>query len=86
MNPDELLRRYPRETLRWLRGQLVLSQEALSERVGVMPQTVGEWERRRYAISPPNRAHLATLLAPQLATPEGAAFLRSLGRGADGEG
>ena len=81
MTPDELLRLYPRETLRWLRGRLVLSQEALAERVGVMPQTVGEWERQRYGISAPNRAHLAALLAPHLATPEGEAFARPLGRG-----
>ena len=81
MTPDELLLRYPRETLRWLRGRLVLGQEALSERLGVMPQTVGEWERGRYSISPANRVRLAALLAPHLATPEGEAFARSLAGG-----
>jgi hypothetical protein len=31
MTPDELLRLYPRETLRWLRGWLGLSQMALAD-------------------------------------------------------
>ena len=37
--------------------------------------------RARYAISPQYRARLAALLAPHLATPEGEAFVQSLGRG-----
>jgi transcriptional regulator with XRE-family HTH domain len=84
MTPDELLRRYPRETLRWLRGRLRQSQEAFGLDVGISTQTVRYWERRRYAISPPNRERLAGLLAPHLATPEGEAFMQSLGL--DGEG
>ena len=43
-------------------------------------QTIAVWESRRQNISPPNRTRLATLLAPHLATPEGAAFARSLGQ------
>jgi transcriptional regulator with XRE-family HTH domain len=81
MTADELLRLYPRETLRWLRGQLGLSQMALAERVGADVKTVSEWERQRRAISQRKRAQLAALLAPHLATPEGAAFVQSLGRG-----
>ena len=79
MTPDELLRRHPRETLRFLRGRLGLSQETFAERVGVGTQTVAGWESRRQNISPANRERLAALLAPHLATPEGAAFARSLG-------
>ncbi len=81
MTPDELLRRYPRETLRWLRGRLSVSQPGLATRVGVTPQTVAVWEARRKALAPHNRARLAALLAPHLATPEGEAFAGSLGRG-----
>jgi transcriptional regulator with XRE-family HTH domain len=81
MTPDELLQRHPRETLRWLRGRLGLSQEVLAERVGTDLKTVSVWERQRRAISPRKRARLAALLAPSLATPEGEAFVRSLGHG-----
>ena len=81
MTPDELLRLYPRETLRWLRRRLGLSQVALALDLGVSTAAVGWWESRRQGISPTHRARLAALLAPHLATPEGAAFARSLGRG-----
>ena len=80
MTPEELLRLYPRETLRWLRRRLSTSQPDLAARVGVAPQTVAAWEARRYGIAPHNRARLAAMLAPRLATPEGEAFARSLGR------
>ena len=78
MTPDELLRRYPRETLRWLRGRLGLSQPGLGTHVGVVPQTVAAWEARRRAIGPVSRARLTSLLAPYLATSQGAAFVRAL--------
>ena|SRR5690349_12725215 len=81
MMPEELLRRYPRETLRWLRGRLGLSQLDLAIQLGTTGKTVGRWEARTYAISPAYRTRLVERLAPQLATPEGAAFARSLGRG-----
>jgi ribosome-binding protein aMBF1 (putative translation factor) len=81
MTPDELLRRYPRETLRWLRAQLGLTQLDLAHQLGANYNTVPNWESRRYAISPAYRARLVLLLAPHLATPEGAAFAQSLGRG-----
>jgi len=81
MTPDELLRRYPRETVRWLRGQLGLTQEALAFEIEVETGTVAGWETRCHGIAPYNRARLAALLAPQLATPEGEAFVRSLGEG-----
>ena len=86
MTPDELLRLYPRETLRWLRGRLGLSQEAFAEHIGVGTQTVASWETRRQGIGRPNLARLVALVAPHLATPEGAAFARSLGRGEAAEG
>jgi transcriptional regulator with XRE-family HTH domain len=82
MTPEELLRLYPRETLRWLRGRLGRSQLQFALDLGVGPTTIGGWEARRHAISDAHRAWLATLLAPHLATPEGQAFARSLGRGA----
>ena len=78
MTPDELLRRYPRETLRWLRRRLSASQPGLAARVGVAPQTVAAWEARRYGIAPANEERLAALLAPHLAMPEGQAFAREL--------
>ena len=86
MTPDELLRRYPRETLRWLRGRLGLRQWDLAIHLGTTGKTVGRWESRTYAISPAYRARLVVLLAPHLATPEGEAFARSLGRGEAAEG
>ena len=82
MTPDDLLRRYPRETLRWLRRRLGLRQQALAKYLGTVTETVAAWEAR-VAISPLHRARLAALLAPHLATPEGEAFVRSLGRGGE---
>ena len=79
MSPDELLRRYPRKTLRWLRGRLGLSQLSLAVLLGVAPTTVAGWEAGRHAISPARRLQLAAVLAPHLATDEGSDFLRSLG-------
>jgi transcriptional regulator with XRE-family HTH domain len=86
MPPDELLRLYPRETLRWLRDRLGQSQLAVAERVGTDLKTVSEWERQRRAISRRKRAQLAALLAPHPATPEGEAFAQSRGRGEANEG
>ena len=85
MTPEELLRRYPRETLRWLRGRLGVSQLKFALDLGVSPTTLGSWEARRHGIGDQHRAQLLALLAPHLATPEGEAFARSLsGEGADG--
>jgi DNA-binding transcriptional regulator YiaG len=84
MTAEELLRRYPRETLRWLRRRLGLSQLALAPHLGVNPKTLANWEARRHGIADAQRATLAALLAPHLATPAGAAFARSLGRGEEG--
>ncbi len=81
MTPEELLERHPREVVRWLRGRLGLSQVAFALRVGVSPSSVPNWEAGRAAPSPHSRARLAALLAPDLATPEGAAFLSVLGEG-----
>jgi transcriptional regulator with XRE-family HTH domain len=86
MTPEELLRLYPRETLRWLRGRLGLSQIALARRIGASFNTVANWESRRYAPSPAYREQLVDLLTVHLATPEGAAFVGSLGRGGDAAG
>jgi DNA-binding transcriptional regulator YiaG len=86
VTPDELLRLYPRETLRWLRRRLKLSQLDFALDHGIESSTLSAWESRRYSISPPHRARLAALLAPHLATPEGEDFARSLGRGEAAEG
>jgi transcriptional regulator with XRE-family HTH domain len=83
MTPDELLRLYPRETLRWLRRRLGLSQLQFALELGVNATTLGYWEARRHAISDAHRAQVAALFAPHLATPEGAAFTQSLRRGAE---
>ena len=81
MMADELLRLHPRETLRWLRRRLGRSQLDLALEIGVGPTTLGSWEARRHGISDVPRAQLLALLAPQLATAEGVAFVRSLGHG-----
>lgn len=86
MTPDELLQRYPRETLRWLRGRLGQSQHALALQLGVAYASVSNWETGRQLISPTNRARLVPLLAPQLATEDGRAWLRKLGTTEEGEG
>ena len=86
MTPDELLRRYPREALRWLRGRLGLSQEAFADHLGITAKLAQSWESGRHGITPNNRARLAARLAPHLATEEGAAFARSLGRDEAAEG
>ena len=78
MTPDELLRRTPRETLRWLRRRLGVSQEAFALDLGVSPTTLKRWETRRHGISDERRAQLLALLASHLATPEGAAFLHTI--------
>ena len=61
MTPEELLRRYPRETLR---GRLGLTQARLAEWVGVEPQVATAWEARLRRDQPrqsppPDRAALA---------------------------
>jgi len=79
MTPDELLRRYPRETLRWLRRRLGLTKAAFAARVEVAVVTVESWETGRAPIRrPATRQRLVTLLAPQLATEEGAAWLATM--------
>ena len=85
MPPDELLRRYPRETLRWLRGRLGADQVAFARQLGVGWETVVGWESRRQGIGRANRDRLAALIAPHLATPEGEAFTIAR-RESEGEG
>ena len=77
MTPDELLRRYPRRTLRWLRGRLGLTQEAFADGLGVVPDTVQRWEVGR-PIEATLRRRLAIVLERHLAAPEGEAFVQSL--------
>ena len=85
LTPDDLLRLYPRETLRWLRARLGLSQAGLATLVVAAPATVASWENGRSTVRRArNRRRLAGLLAPRLATPEGKAFARSLGRSVGG--
>jgi len=79
MTPDELLERYPRETLRWLRRRLGLSQLGLALELELGSSTVSAWEARYQGISPRHGAPLAALLAPHLVTAEGAAFVQALG-------
>ncbi len=81
MTPDDLLRLYPRETLRWLRRRLALGQIDPALRLGVSTAAVGWWESGRRGITPAHQAQIIALLAPHLTTPEGEAFVRSLGRG-----
>jgi DNA-binding transcriptional regulator YiaG len=78
MSPDELLRRYPGATLRWLRGQQGLSREAFAARLRVSAETVAGWETLGRAIAPAEQRRILPLLARHLATPEGEAFVRSL--------
>ena len=75
------LARHQGAALRWLRGQLGLSQFALATRLGVGPGSVAAWEAGREALTPRYRRALAALLAPLLATPEGEAFGHSVGGG-----
>ena len=79
---DEVLRRYPRATLRWLRWRLGLSPEAFAALLGASPETVAGWEALGRAIAPQHQRRILPLLARHLATPEGEAFARSLRRGA----
>ena len=79
MTPDELLVRYPRETLRWLRGRLGLTQLAFGLHIGVSANTVVRWEAGRHGIGPTHRACIVPLLAPYLHTAAGRAWLRTLG-------
>ena len=81
MTPDEVLRRYPCEALRFLRGGLGESQLAFAAHIGAATETVADWETGRAAPSPPYHRRIVRLLALQLATPEGAAFVASLERG-----
>jgi hypothetical protein len=82
MTPEELLRLYPRETLRWLRGRLGLSQPEMGALVAAAPMTVASWENGRSTVRlARNRRRIVPLLASHLATPEGAAFVQSLGCG-----
>ena len=78
MTPELLLLRYQGETVRWLRGRLGLSQLYLALDLGASEGAVATWESRKHPISPRYRAQLVALLAPHLATPEGAAFARAL--------
>ena len=82
LSADEVLRRYPRATLRWLRGRLGLSPAAFAARLGASPEAVAGWEALGRAIAPHHQRRLLPLLARHLATPEGEAFLQSLRRGA----
>ena len=80
---EEVLRRYPRATLRWLRGRLGLSLEAFAARLRASPETVAGWEALGRAIAPQDRRRILPLLARHLVTPEGEAFIQSLSRGAE---
>ena len=79
MTPEELLRRYPRETLRWLRRRLGLSQFAFAEHIGAATETVANWETGRARPSLRYHQRIVRRLAPHLATPEGQAWLRAFG-------
>jgi DNA-binding transcriptional regulator YiaG len=75
---DDLLSSNPRETLRWLRGELGLSQAALAAALAVTPGSVAAWETHRRSIPHRHRVRIAALLAPRLITAAGHAFVQSL--------
>ena len=81
-SPDEVLRRYPRATLRWLRGRLRLSPEAFAAHLGTSSETVAGWEALGRAIPLDHQRRILPLLTRHLATPEGEAFIQSLRHGA----
>jgi hypothetical protein len=83
MNPDRLLLDHPGETLPWLRQQLRLNRRAFAAWLGVVEFAVIRWERRQSAIPLAFYPRLVPLLERYLPTPEGEAFLQTLG---DGEG
>ena len=64
MTPDELLQRYPCETLRWLRERLGLDRQAFTQRLAVAPPTVRAWEEGTRPLSPYLRRRVAALLGP----------------------
>ena len=79
MTPDEVVQRYPREAVRWLRGRLGLDRQAFTQRLAVAPPTVRAWEEGTRPLSPYLRRRVAALLAPHLHTDEGRAWLATLG-------
>jgi DNA-binding transcriptional regulator YiaG len=79
MTPDEQLRLYPRETVRWLRQRLGLGLSAFALHVDANPANVRGWERGTRTPARFARRRLAKELATHLATPEGEAFAQSLG-------
>ena len=86
MTPDGVLQRYPRETVRWLRGRLGLTQLVFAARVGTSIKTVQGWEQGRTRIGLPYHQRLVRLLVPHLHTEAGRAWLATLGeeRASDG--
>jgi DNA-binding transcriptional regulator YiaG len=81
MTPDDLLRLYPCAALRFLRGRLGESQSAFAAHIGAATETVAAWETGRAVPSLPYHRRIVRLLALQLVTQEGAAFVQALGRG-----
>lgn len=82
MTRGELLRAYPRGTLR---GRLGPSQGDFAGRLGVQPLTLVGRETGHAPIGRPNhRRQLAALLASHLASADVEALVRSPGRGEDG--
>ena len=84
MEPSRILVRYPGEVLPWLRRQLRLNQRAFAAWLGVGPTAVERWERGERDIPRVFYRRLVPLLARYLATPEGAAFVQTLGHGEEG--
>ena len=85
MTPDDLLRRYPREALRFLRGRLGESQPIFAAHIGAATETVAAWETGHAAPSLPYHRRIVRLLALQLVTSAGAAFVQTLGRGEEAQ-
>ena len=81
MTPEALLLHHQRETMRWLRGQLGLSQAVFARWLGATPTAAGDYEAGRRPPPLGHRLRLAQVLAPRLATAEGRAFVHALGRG-----
>ena len=80
MEPSHILMCYPGEALPWLRRQLRLNRRGFAAWLGVPEAVVTRWERRDSDIPRVFYLRLVPLLERYLVTPEGAAFVQSLGR------
>ena len=83
MTPEDMLWWHQGAALRWLRDRLALTRPAFARWLGVSENRLRNYEADRQPLPVQQRVRLAAALAPRLATPEGEAFARSLGRGGE---